>query len=423
MRTAFSPAQLSRSGVADSERELRKCVHCGFCTAVCPTYVLTGDERDSPRGRIALIQTMLESDAAPAPETVHHLDRCLSCLGCRTICPSTVDYATLIDTARAHIEENFRRPWPERAFRSFLAFVLTRPAAFAWMLLLGRVARPLAWLIPWDLRAMMAKMPKRKKLTRAHRTVAPPAKVTSRVALLPGCVQRVLAPEIDLAARRVLARQGIHAVPLTGSGCCGALAFHLGKVNEARAHARRLIEALVRPGKFDSVLITATGCAAFVKDYERVFDDPEWKARAAKLAARVHDFSELVPPAQVPRGPSIKVAYQPPCTLQFGQRLTGTGEALLAAAGYELAPIADAHLCCGSAGSYSLTQAEMSAELRDRKLEAIAGAKPDVVASGNIGCLVQLAGGIPAVHIAELLDWAAGGPTPPALATTALTDR
>jgi glycolate oxidase iron-sulfur subunit len=415
MRTAFSPARLSEPGMAAAERELRKCVHCGFCTAVCPTYVLTGDERDSPRGRMALIQTMLESDMPPAAETVHHLDRCLSCLGCRTICPSTVDYAALIDTARAHIETTFRRPWPERTFRRFIAFVLTRPAAFAWLLLLGRAARPVAWLLPWDLRAMLAKAPRRKRLTRAHRTVSAPAGAASRVALLPGCVQRVLAPEIDLAARRVLARRGIHAVPLTGTGCCGALAFHLGKVDAARAHARRLIDALVRPGGFDCVTTTATGCAAFLKDYGRVFDDPEWKARAQVLAGRARDFSELASAGEAARAPGIRVAYQPPCTLQFGQRIAGRGEALLAAAGYALAPIADAHLCCGSAGSYSLTQPDMSAELRAHKLDAISRSQPDVIASGNIGCLVQLAGGTPAVHTAELLDWAEGGPAPPAL--------
>jgi glycolate oxidase iron-sulfur subunit len=416
MRTAFTELQLAEPHVREADRELRKCVHCGFCTAVCPTYVLTGDERDSPRGRMALIQHMLESDAPPAPETVHHLDRCLSCLGCRTICPSTVDYAALIDTARAHIEKTYRRPWPERAFRAFLAWVLARPAAFAWFTAFARVGRPLAWLLPWNLRAMTAKVPRPRRLTRAHRTVEPPSRVASRVALLPGCVQRVLAPEIDFAARRVLARQGIHATPLGGTGCCGALAFHLGKTDEARAQARTLIAALMRPGPFDAVTITATGCAAFLKDYGRVFaDDPEWSERAGHFAARVRDFSELAAPAEPARAPAMTVAYQPPCSLQFGQRIEGRGEMLLAAAGYALAPVADAHLCCGSAGSYSMTQPAMSSELRARKSAALAASRPQAITSGNIGCLVQLAGETPAVHIAELLDWAQGGPVPPAL--------
>jgi glycolate oxidase iron-sulfur subunit len=422
MRTAFSPAQLDEPHIREANHELRKCVHCGFCTAVCPTYVLTGDERDSPRGRIALIQTMLESNAPPAAESVHHLDRCLSCLGCRTICPSTVDYAALIDTARAHIENTFRRPWPERRFRAVLSYVMARPRVFALAMALGRITRPFANLLPGRLSAMATKVPKRKPLSRAHRTVQPPASATSHVALLPGCVQRVLAPEIDLAARRVLARQGIDARPLRNSGCCGALAFHLGKAGEAKAHARRLIEAVERAGTPDAVLITATGCAAFLKDYGRVFaDEPEWAKRANAFASRIRDFAELAAPPGSPGAATMRIAYQPPCSLQFGQRLAGQGEALLAAAGFTLAPVADAHLCCGSAGSYSLTQPALSSELRARKLAAIAAAEPEAIASGNIGCITQLAGGIPAVHIAELLDWAAGGPRPPAFGGPALT--
>jgi glycolate oxidase iron-sulfur subunit len=416
MRTAFTEAQRADPHLGAADRELRKCVHCGFCTAVCPTYLLTGDERDSPRGRMALIQTMLETGAAPAPETVHHLDRCLSCLGCRTICPSTVDYATLIDTARVHIERTFRRPWPERAFRALLAFVLTRPAVFAWMLAAGRAARPILGILPWRLRQMAAKIPKPAHLTRAHRAVAPPSKVRARVALLPGCVQRVLAPEIDFAARRALARQGIQAVPLNGAGCCGALAFHLGKEEAAKAHAKRLIAALVRPGRFDAVTVTATGCAAFLKDYPRLFvDEPAWAERARLVAGRVRDFSELAEAPLAPSAPQKRVAYHPPCTLQFGQRIAGKGEALLTAAGFTLTPVADAHLCCGSAGSYSLTQPDMAAELRRHKLAALGAGAPDLIASANIGCLVQLAEALPVMHIAELLDWAGGGPAPATL--------
>ncbi len=416
MRTAFTETQLAGLGVRAVEQELRKCVHCGFCTAVCPTYLVLGDERDSPRGRMALIQNMLESDAAPTAETVEHLDRCLSCLGCRTICPSTVDYATLIDTAREHIETHFQRPWRDRTFRSLVLFVMTRPRVFALALALGRMAKPLAALLPGRLREMAAKVPKRNRLSAAHRAAPAPAHAKERVALLPGCVQRALAPEIDLAARRVLARQGIDAVPLAQTGCCGALAWHMGKTEIGKAQARALIETCEGAGSFDAVLNTVTGCTAFLKDYGHVFaDDPEWRERASAFAKRMRDFSELAEPAAGVKTPSLRVAYHPPCSLQFGQRIAGKGEALLQAAGFTLAPFADAHLCCGSAGSYSLLQPAMSAELRARKLIAIAAAAPDAIVTGNIGCLTQLAGPIPIVHLAELLDWAVGGPKPPGI--------
>jgi glycolate oxidase iron-sulfur subunit len=415
MRTAFREEQLKDPHLKEAEHALRTCVHCGFCLPTCPTYLVLGDERDAPRGRIALMQNMLESEAPPSAETVKHLDQCLSCLGCRTACPSGVDYAALIDSSRAHIETHYRRPAGQRLFRAFVLFVLTRPGLFAALSRLGRIFAP---LLPGRLGAMAGKAPRAPRLTAAHREMLPIAGAKSRVALLPGCVQRAVAPEIDLAARRVLARGHI-ATEILDAGCCGALAYHMGKTAPAKKHAREVIAAFERSGA-DAVLISATGCSAFLKDYGRVFaDEPDWLGRAQAFVSKVRDFSELAPAgaASSPREDLPSVAYHPPCSLQHGQRIHGRGEDLLRGAGFSLRPIADSHLCCGSAGSYSLFHPKIAGELRARKLANVKAAGAAVLASGNVGCLTHLSGpdSLPAVHLAELLDWAAGGPEPPAL--------
>lgn len=421
MRTAFGEELLKDPHLQDAERNLRKCVHCGFCTATCPTYLVLGDERDSPRGRIALMQNMLESNAAPSPETVKHLDRCLSCLGCRTTCPSGVDYASLIDTSRVHIEKHYRRPWHERLLRAFVLRMLMRPRLFGLMARLAQLFQPLTFLLPGKLRAMAAKAPRLQTLLPAHREEISPTSTAARVAILPGCVQREMAPSIDLAARRVLARRNISAVPLAHAGCCGSLALHMGQEELAKSCAREMItavEAEAAKAPLDAVLINATGCAAFIKDYPRLFaDEPEWQARAERFASSLRDFSEIAVPRASTSKSNTRVAYHPPCSLQHGQRIHGLGENLLAAAGYQLTAIPDSHLCCGSAGSYSLLQPEISSELRERKLAAIRTTSAEFVASGNLGCLSQLAGAdcVPTVHIAELIDWAEGGPKPPSL--------
>ena len=416
MRTAFRSHQLADPHIKEAEKALRTCVHCGFCTATCPTYLVLGDERDSPRGRIVLMQHMLESDAPPTRETVKHLDRCLSCLGCRTACPSGVDYSALIETSRAHIEEHYRRPLPERLFRIFILIVLTRPKLFAALSGVSRLFAPVLSHLPGKLGLMSRKVgtPPRKTVDRSVPQVSASG---LRVLLLPGCVQRALAPEIDAAATRVLARQDVRVESLAHTGCCGALAYHLGKTDSGKAYARAIIAAFEEASaKFsvEAVLITASGCSAFLKEYSRVFaDEPDWKARADAFVAKVKDFSELAKPAastQITNAPII--AYHPPCSLQHGQRLYGRGEALLTEAGFHLAPIPDAHLCCGSAGSYSLLQPAIADELRARKLAAIRSTGASVIASANIGCLTHLAGELPTVHIAELLDWAGGGPKP-----------
>ena len=418
MRTAFRAEQLTDPHMKDAEKALRTCVHCGICTATCPTYLLLGDERDSPRGRIMLMQHMLESSAPPTPETVKHLDRCLSCLGCRTACPSGVDYAALIDESRAHIEKHYTRPLSERLFRWFILFVLTRPKLFAASSRMARLFAPVLSRLPGKLGAMSRKARVAPR-TRVDVSVPPVSPSAPLVLLIPGCVQRTLAPEIDAAATRVLAREDMRVERLEHTGCCGALAYHLGKTGIGKAHARDIIRAFEEAsakGDVKAVLITATGCSAFLKDYGRVFaDEPDWTARAEVFAAKVKDFTELTKPAAAPSAQAASapaIAYHPPCSLQHGQRIYGRGEALLTAAGFRLAPIPDAHLCCGSAGSYSLLQPEIAQALRANKLAAIRSTGAGAIASANIGCLSHLSGDLPAVHIAELLDWACGGPKP-----------
>jgi glycolate oxidase iron-sulfur subunit len=422
MRTNFLEQHLADPHMKAAEKALRTCVHCGFCTATCPTYLVLGDERDSPRGRIVLMQTMLESGTAPTAETVKHLDQCLSCLGCKTTCPSGVDYSALIEKSRAHIEEHYRRPLGDRLFRSFILHVLTRPKLFALMAGLGRAFAPIASRLPGKLGVMARKAVVKNTSTLAASTAQArspsPAALRSagednRVLLLPGCVQRVLAPQTDEAAARVLTRQGLRVDALPQTGCCGALAYHMGKTKQGKEYARAIIrafEAEQAKGNVDAVAMTASGCSAFLKEYVRVFaDEPEWKARAEAFVAKVKDFTEVAVLAAAPTA-ALKdapvIAFHPPCSLQHGQRVIGRGEALLKAAGFRLVPIPDSHLCCGSAGSYSLLHPDIANELRARKLAAIRSTGAEMIASANVGCLTHLSGELPTVHIAELLDWA-----------------
>ncbi|HTT99442.1 MAG TPA: glycolate oxidase subunit GlcF [Rhizomicrobium sp.] len=417
MRTNFSPAQLADPHLAAAEENLRNCVHCGICTATCPTYVLLGDERDGPRGRIVMMQQMLEENATPSPETVLHVDRCLSCLACRTACPSSVDYARLVDTARSHIETRYRRPFADRALRWLLATVMPRPA----LVQVGLFFAPLGRWLPGRLGAMARMGSKRHAATSS--TIAPSiATNAKRIALMPGCVQKALAPEIDAAAQRVLARRGYILTPLVGAGCCGSLVHHLGKEEQAKDWAKRAIEAFEREGPFDGILITATGCSAYLKDLAHLFaDDPVWAPRAAAFAAKARDFLDLATPVQGPPKP-VRVAWQAPCSLQNGLKLADAGKVLLKSAGFEVLDIAEGHLCCGSAGSYSILQPEIAGELRARKLSNIAAVKPDVIATANIGCLHHLSGpGAPPIaHIAELIDWAEGGSAPVVLSNAGI---
>lgn len=415
MRTSLTPSQCADPRIAAAEKNLRACVHCGICTATCPTYLLTGDERDGPRGRIVMIQRMLEDGGPPSAETVHHIDRCLSCLGCRTACPSSVDYARLVDAARAHIHETYRRPWAERTLRAGIAFVMARPLLVQFAVRLARIFSPVATRMPGRL-GLMARKSLSLQRTTPTSTREKPEWATRRVALMPGCVQQALLPSIDEAVARVLARRGMALAKLEGAGCCGALAHHLGRESEAKAWARRAIEAFESAGDVDAVLITATGCAAHLADYPHLFaDEPDWRERAATFAAKVRDFSALAAPRPLRMAQTLRVANQLPCSLQHGLKRGDNGA--LAAAGYEVRDIPEGHLCCGSAGSYSLLQPDLASKLRSRKLDAIRMVKADVIASPNIGCLLHLSGpdAPPVIHPAELIDWAEGGPKPVAL--------
>ena len=424
MQTSFTLAQLADADVQESEKILRSCVHCGFCTATCPTYVLLGDELDSPRGRIYLIKGMLESGAAADAQTVKHVDRCLSCLSCMTTCPSSVHYMHLVDHARAHIERTFERPLADRLVRRLLALILPRPALFRAALVGGILAKPFAKLLPARLAAMLAlapsALPTPSPVDRPQIFPAEGAR-RMRVALLTGCAQQVLDPGINEATIRLLTRHGCEVAVAAGAGCCGALTHHLGKSDAAHEAAKRNITAWlglwggVGP---DAVVINASGCGTTVKDYGFMFrDDPNWAAAASRVAARAKDISEIIADlglmtASAPE--KLTIAYHSACSLQHGQKITALPKSLLMAAGFTVKDVPEAHLCCGSAGTYNLLQPEIAGELRARKLANIARVTPDVIAAGNIGCMTQLASGtqIPVVHTVELLDWATGGPKP-----------
>ncbi|HEX3887031.1 MAG TPA: glycolate oxidase subunit GlcF [Phenylobacterium sp.] len=421
MQTAFTPAQLADPETAASNAQIRKCVHCGFCTATCPTYVLLGDERDSPRGRIELIKAMLEDGGAPAASTVTHVDRCLSCLACKTTCPSGVDYAQLIDHGRAHIEAHYRRPLGERLLRWAIPQVMTRPRRLRAALTLGRLARPLepafAALKLSPLAALLRLVP--EPVAAPASPASTPAQGVSRgrVALLQGCVEPAMAPTIRAAAIRLIARAGYEVALVEGEGCCGALSEHLGRADEARDLAAANVAAWTRAGPFDAIVTTAAGCGTTLKAYgQRLGGD----AHAAQAAARARDILEFIGEVGLPpvtRPGKLSVAYHAPCSLQHGQGIkTGPAE-LLAQAGFEVRPIAEGHLCCGSAGVYNILQPELAGRLRARKAANIARTQAQVVAAGNVGCIAQIAPAVtmPVVHPVELLDWATGGPKPAGL--------
>ncbi|HEY8614816.1 glycolate oxidase subunit GlcF [Phenylobacterium sp.] len=417
MRVDFPPERLADPEFARSHTAIRKCVHCGFCTATCPTYVLLGDERDSPRGRIELIRAMLETpEARPAASTVKHIDRCLSCLACKTTCPSGVDYADLIDHARRHIEDSYRRPWPERLLRALIPAVLTRPKRLRAALALGRLARPVGpalqrlGLAP--LAALLRLVPERPAAPAAE---ALAAGTRGRVALLQGCVEPAMAPEIRAAAARLLSRAGFEVVEVRGEGCCGALSEHLGRAGEAAAMARRNIRAWQAAGPLDAVITTAAGCGTTLKAYGK-----QAGAEGAEVGAKARDILEFIAEAGLPpvsRPGKLAVAYHAPCSLQHGQGIKAAPAALLAQAGFEVREPFEPHLCCGSAGVYNILQPELAGRLRDRKAENLRRTGAAVVAAGNVGCIAQIAPALdtPVVHPVELLDWATGGPEPAAL--------
>jgi glycolate oxidase iron-sulfur subunit len=419
MQTHFTPERLAEPGMAEAEAILRTCVHCGFCTATCPTYVTLGNELDSPRGRIYLIKDMFEQGRDADAQVARHVDRCLGCLACTTTCPSGVDYAHLIEQARTHVEATYRRPLADRWLRSLLAQVLTRPALFRLALIGARVARPLTRVLPKTgalapLRAMLDMAP--SPLPRRVADVVLPS-FDRKVILLEGCAQSVLDAGINAATRRLLARAGVQALAVPGEGCCGALPLHMGKTDRAKDLARHNI-ALWDGMEAEAILVTASGCGSTVKDYGHLLaDDPLWRDRAASVAAKARDVTEYLAGLTLPQPralPPLQVAYHAACSLQHGQKITAPPKALLQAAGFQVLEPAESHLCCGSAGTYNLLQPEIAATLGERKAAHLTRTGADVVVGGNIGCLTQIAqyGNLPILHTIELLDWAYGGEVP-----------
>jgi glycolate oxidase iron-sulfur subunit len=428
VQTSFSLAQLADPDIAEADKILRACVHCGFCTATCPTYVLLGDELDSPRGRIYLIKEMLEHGRPATREVVKHIDRCLSCLACMTTCPSGVHYMHLVDHAREHIENTYSRALHDRLLRFVLAKVLTDARLFRWSVFAGRLAKPFSKIFAAiglkRLAALAAITPARlpKPEPNPDQHVFPAqGRRTARVALLGGCINPVLAPSANAAAIRLLNRHGCEVVIPEGEGCCGSLAHHMGREAEALAFARAEIDAWTREidGEgLDAILVTVSGCGTTIKDYGFMLrTDPAYAQKAVRVSALALDISEylaklkLTPP-QRPTG--LVVAYHSACSLQHGQKVARQPKELLSKMGFVVKDVPEAHLCCGSAGTYNILEPQLAGRLRERKVANIQKVMPDVIAAGNIGCITQIAAGtdIPVVHTVELLDWAAGGPVP-----------
>ncbi|MDQ2067434.1 glycolate oxidase subunit GlcF [Xinfangfangia sp. CPCC 101601] len=426
MQTHFTEAQLADPGVARANEILRSCVHCGFCTATCPTYQVLGDELDSPRGRIYLIKDMLEAGRPADAQTVKHVDRCLSCLSCMTTCPSGVHYMHLVDHARVHIEKTYRRPWVDRMLRNVLAFVLPHPGRMRLALLGAKIIRPFRRLLPdARLRAMVEMAPKTIPPVSRNddpQVFAATAPRRMRVALLTGCAQKALNTDINDATIRLLRRLGCEVVVAKGQGCCGALTHHMGKEDQAHSAAAANIHAWMaerRGAGLDAVVINTSGCGTTVKDYGHMFRNDPLAADAAEIAGLAKDISEVLAQIGLPQGAprEMRVAYHAACSLQHGQQIKSAPKDLLKRVGYEVVEPADSHLCCGSAGTYNLLQPEISAQLKARKLATLEAKAPQVIAAGNIGCMMQLGSGasVPVVHTVELLDWATGGPMPRAL--------
>jgi len=428
MQTSFTPDQLADSQMAASEQIIRKCVHCGFCATSCPTFDLLGDELDSPRGRIYLMKDMLENERVPTPDVVKHIDRCLSCLSCATTCPSGVHYGHLVDHARAYIEQSYRRPLAERLIRALLAWVLPHPGRFRWAIRLAALGRPFASTLERvkglePLSAMLALAPRHLPAPTETQPSALPTR-KGRVALLQGCAEPVLRPEIRAATIRLLERCGHEVVFAPGETCCGSLVHHMGREAQALASARRNVDAwtaeIERDG-LDAILVTVSGCGTTIKDYGHMLrDDPAYADKAARVSALALDISEYLARIELPPTgaiPVLTVAYHPPCSLQHGQRVIEAPIRLLREAGFTVHTPADAHLCCGSAGTYNMLQPVIARQLGQRKAQAIDRLAADVVATGNIGCATQIAlySDLPTVHTVELLDWATGGPRPMAL--------
>ena len=426
MQTNFSIKQLATPRIKLADEILRKCVHCGFCTATCPTYVLLGDELDSPRGRIYQIKEMFEGGKRAEAQTAKHLDRCLSCLSCMTTCPSGVHYMHLVDEARAYVQETHKRPLIDRIMRAVLANVLPYPKRFSLALKAARLAKPFAGLfraykpVEAILKLAPGKLDKPGPLSKTgvHKTAQ---KRIGRVALLAGCANFVLEPSINEASVRVLNRAGVEVVIPPAVGCCGSLEHHLGMEDGALGKVRANVDAWIAEIEgegLDAIIINASGCGTTVKDYGHMLRlDAAYAQKAKTVSDLTRDITEYL--SEIELGPfsnpqNMRVTYHSACSMQHGQKIKTLPQKLLSDAGFEVAGVPEGHLCCGSAGVYNIMQSELADKLKSRKLENIATTTPQIIAAGNIGCITQLASGtgVPVIHTIELLDWAQGGPKP-----------
>lgn len=423
MRTEFTEQQLEAPDFQRSNEILRACVHCGFCTATCPTYQVLGDELDSPRGRIYLIKDMLENERVPDEKTVKHIDRCLSCLACMTTCPSGVHYMHLVDHARAYIDENYKRPFTDRALRWALSQILPYPMRFRLALLAAKIGRPFAPLIPdARIKAMLKMAPKQIPPVSRNddpQSFASEAPRKMRVALMTGCAQKALDTDINDATIRVLTRLGCEVVVAEGAGCCGALTHHMGKTDLSHSSAAANIRAWRKEmdGEgLDAIVINTSGCGTTVKDYGHMFRNEALAEDAAKVSEIAMDISELLTKLDIPALPEqrMTVAYHAACSLQHGQQVKTAPKDVLKKLGFKIVEPSDPHLCCGSAGTYNLLQPEISGQLKARKVKTLEAKSPDLIAAGNIGCMMQIGSGteVPILHTVELVDWATGGPRP-----------
>jgi glycolate oxidase iron-sulfur subunit len=431
MQTHFSPDQLKDPLIAEADSILRACVHCGFCTATCPTFVLTGDERDSPRGRIWMMRELLERPESVTADTGIHLDRCLGCLSCTTTCPSGVDYPHLLDIGRAQLDKQVKRPMPDRLMRGFLAKTIPYAGRFHAMMRLAQIGRWFRWAMPARLRRMLdkvpEKMPRRPDPIGAKTAVYAPSKPTvMRVALLAGCAQRALNPDINASTIRLLNRLGVEVKVYAETHCCGALAHHIGAVDAAHESVKIAVHhwhGALKERAIDAIVVNASGCGNMVKDYGHMMQhDQEWSAKAAAVSAATCDITELLDrlnwqaattPETRQTATETTLAYHSACSLQHGQKIHDLPLRLLRQAGFQVVQPRDGHLCCGSAGVYNLLQPELADGLKSRKTESLKATGAEVVAAGNIGCISQLnASDLPVRHTVELLDWVTGGEKP-----------
>jgi len=426
MQTKFTKKQLEDHEVRNSEKILRKCVHCGFCNATCPTYQVLGDELDGPRGRIYLIKDMLENSKPANEKIVKHIDRCLSCYACMTTCPSGVNYMHIIDHARNHIERTYTRPWFDKTLRNILSFVLPSTKLFRLMAIMVKITKPFSFMMPSKIKNMIALMPSSfpKSTLKTKNIYKPKNKVIARVILLTGCVQKVISPQINDSTINILNRHGVEVYVAKEAGCCGSLNHHLGKEDLAKQSFIRNINAwydICQKKPIDAILVNTSGCGTTLKDYGFIFEnhpDKELSKRAKFISELSKDITEYL-------GKNIKlnftgnekghkIAYHSACSMQHGQKVHQQPLSLLKQSGNQILEIPDGHLCCGSAGTYNLLQGEMAKELLKRKVENINKTSPDFIAAGNVGCITQISTGtiIPIVHTIELLDWFTGGNKP-----------